>query len=51
MAPETCENQDMGDGAVLPLTLREPRSKFSLLLLACDAAVWVFVAQALTAAA
>jgi hypothetical protein len=41
----------MGDEVVTRLSLREIRSKFSLLLLACDAAVWVFVAQALTAAA
>jgi hypothetical protein len=41
----------MGDGVALPLSLGESRSKFSLLLLACDAAVWVFVAHALTAAA
>jgi hypothetical protein len=50
-APETCENQDMGDEAVTRLSLREHRSKFRLLLLASDAAVWIFVAQALTAVA
>jgi hypothetical protein len=41
----------MGDEVVTRLSLREHRSKFRLLLLASDAAVWIFVAQALTAVA